>query len=385
MARDVPKQIARWARDHFLFTAEVDDRDPAFSWLRSWLGIQAASSSTWISAGVAADFESEDYGNRFGRGKAKPAFYMSPRGWTLFHYRGRRFVTWSKRNDAGPSRTETITVQSWRGNKQLIEAMLGEAYDLAAGRDGQRVEVWVPDREHWRLLARKRVRPISTLCLPPQASGILADAREFLSSHDWYVKMGIPHRRGYLFQGPPGNGKSSLAHALASELGVNINVANLSSFSSDDSLMSCLSRVAPGNILLLEDVDAAYSKREANDKSPSFPALLNSIDGICAQDGRIIIMTTNHVDKLDPALIRPGRADVHVLIGNSDIDQAMDMFLRFFPGENAPAAKFGGWVVDASWSMARIQEHLLVNRGSCRHACQPPSTAEMRDLVESLA
>jgi len=74
----------------------------------------------------------------------------------------------------------------------------------------------------------------------------------------------------------------------------------------------------------LEDIDALFVGREAvtknTQKQISFSGLLNALDGVRAQEGRIIFMTTNHPEKLDPALMRPGRADFHALINYASYD-----------------------------------------------------------------
>jgi chaperone BCS1 len=59
--------------------------------------------------------------------------------------------------------------------------------------------------------------------------------------------------------------------------------------------------------------------------------LLNALDGVAAQHGRIVVMTSNHPERLDPALVRPGRIDVKVELGHADDTQIATMFARFFP------------------------------------------------------
>jgi chaperone BCS1 len=81
----------------------------------------------------------------------------------------------------------------------------------------------------------------------------------------------------------------------------------------DDTLNRLLSDAPERSIILLEDVDAMFSERDQMRKSKlSFSGFLNALDGVRSQEGQILFMTTNHRERLDPALLRPGRADVHV-------------------------------------------------------------------------
>lgn len=86
-------------------------------------------------------------------------------------------------------------------------------------------------------------------------------------------------------------------------------------------------------MLLLEDVDAAFVGRESTKEVShrlSFSALLNSLDGIAAQEGRLLFLTTNHVDRLSQALIRPGRVDFRIKFTYATWQQMKDMFVAFF-------------------------------------------------------
>ena len=120
---------------------------------------------------------------------------------------------------------------------------------------------------------------------------------------------------------PSGCGKTSFVQVLASDLKLDICILNLAHKELTDNSLASHLRDAPENsLVLLEDVDAIFTNRSdpgsTNGKSEgvSFSGLLNALDGVAAQEGRIFFMTTNHIEKLDPALIRPGRCDVKVTV-----------------------------------------------------------------------
>ena len=134
----------------------------------------------------------------------------------------------------------------------------------------------------------------------------------------------MPYRRGYLLYGPPGTGKTSFILAIAGDLRMNLCVLSLQDENlTEESLTLSMETIPNHSLVLLEDVDAIFVKREATDKRKnnlSFSGLLNALDGVRTIDGRILFMTTNHKEKLDPALLRPGRADLHVELKNASSD-----------------------------------------------------------------
>jgi chaperone BCS1 len=204
---------------------------------------------------------------------------------------------------------------------------------------------------------------------------LLADAKSFISLEvrRWYADRGIPYRRGYLFHGPPGSGKSSLCHVLASVIEQPIYVLNLSASSMGDAeFLERMSEIPPRSIVLIEDVDAAFVQREATSEDGakkatiSFSALLNAIDGVGASEGRLLCITTNHIDRLDKALIRPGRVDKRFVFSNATKGQARDIFLRWYMPKNVNDAEverkavvFASSIPDNRVSVAALQGFLL--------------------------
>eukprot|EP00744_Colponema_vietnamica_P037728 GILI01069207.1.p1 GENE.GILI01069207.1~~GILI01069207.1.p1 ORF type:complete len:165 (-),score=18.35 GILI01069207.1:107-601(-) len=111
----------------------------------------------------------------------------------------------------------------------------------------------------------------------------------------------------------------------------------------------------------MEDIDRAFS----NDSRVTMSGLLNALDGVAAQEGRLVFMTTNHVERLDPALIRPGRADIKLEIGYLTTQQSYDVFVKFFPGSTqAHRMKFATTLPEGRVSVAQIQSHLFLHRHS---------------------
>ena len=158
---------------------------------------------------------------------------------------------------------------------------------------------------------------------------LFADLDRFLKSRNLYRQRGIPWRRGYLLYGPPGTGKSSLIQAIASHF--DRQLVSLSLTDMDDSaLLRAWSEITATSIVALEDIDSVFSGRKPLGEL-SFSALLNTLDGAGAVEGSITILTTNHREQLDPALIRPGRCDREFKLGYLSAETCAKMFSCFFP------------------------------------------------------
>ncbi|OWM74659.1 AAA-ATPase At3g50940-like [Punica granatum] len=157
---------------------------------------------------------------------------------------------------------------------------------------------------------------------------ILEDLERFVKRRDYYRRVGKAWKRGYLLYGPPGTGKSSLVAAMANYLNFDIYDLELTELRCNSDLRRLLVATANRSILVVEDIDCTieFHDRAAEARATNFPpgyapekqvtlsGLLNFIDGLWSScgDERIIVFTTNHKEKLDAALLRPGRMDVHV-------------------------------------------------------------------------
>jgi chaperone BCS1 len=195
---------------------------------------------------------------------------------------------------------------------------------------------------------------------------LITDVRQFLGSKDYYMRLGVPYRRGYLLHGPPGCGKSSLVTALAGELRLAICVLSLSHRGLDDESLNSLLNTSPlRSIILLEDIDRAFTA----DSRVTMSGLLNALDGVAAQEGRIVFMTTNHIDRLDAALIRAGRADVKMEVPLLTRTQVAALFLKFFPDATSGLLDgIVGIMGDRAVSAAQLQALLFKHRGSAEEA-----------------
>lgn len=236
---------------------------------------------------------------------------------------------------------ETVTLTTLYAHRDVFEDIFREAHELEMSAQegktimytcGARGMEWTPFGD------ARRKRPLSSVILDRGIKErIVEDVEDFMARQQWYVDRGVPYRRGYLLYGPPGSGKSSFIKALAGELDLDIAIINLSERGmTDDKLAHLLTKLPARTILLLEDADAAFMNRRQVDAdgyagaTVTFSGLLNALDGVAAGEERIAFLTTNHIDRLDEALIRPGRVDMTVRISEATRYQAAEIWDRFY-------------------------------------------------------
>ena len=177
----------------------------------------------------------------------------------------------------------------------------------------------------WRKQYDVPLRTMDSLVLSEgQLDGIVTDLKTFLDREEKYASLGIPYHRGYILHGPAGTGKTSIAKALAEHFDMDLYYIHLSGMDKDASLMSLISGITPRSLCLIEDIDRLKVAQEGDvsDDGLSMSGLLNALDGVGTPQGIVFLLTTNHIERIDPAVLRPGRIDLPLHIGYADTTQA---------------------------------------------------------------
>ena len=233
------------------------------------------------------------------------------------------------RNQVTHTRSIYLECRTHAAREAIMETLTQEARKLHKRRPVFRVsQKW----GNFKTVSDIPVRPLDTVILREgQRERIINELTKFLDQEKRYVEVGLPWHIGLLFHGAPGTGKTSIATAIAHSLGLDTYSVALSAVDDDNALMDLVSDVRPRSVLLLEDVDVAHAAKERSDDQSgvTMGGLLNALDGIGTPHGIITLMTTNHIETLDPALIRPGRVDILEEIGYVDTAQVVALCKQF--------------------------------------------------------
>ncbi|KAI1272396.1 BCS1 N terminal-domain-containing protein [Xylaria sp. FL0933] len=351
------------------------------------------SSRSWFLWRWDDEDDDDDYeygdGQSSDKKKKKALSYTPSFGSHYFWYRGRlllfrRTANREQNSFMLVSEREEISISCFGRNPWILKELLLEAREKYIEKDEHKTQIYrgttkaMSSEPSWQRCMSRASRPFSTVILnEDKKKELIDDVTDYLNptTQRWYANRGIPYRRGYLLYGPPGTGKSSLSLALAGFFKMRIYIVSLSSVNATEEVLGNLFAELPRRcVVLLEDIDSAglthtRETNEAANKPPpnddemepgqitrgngdtnnnantsfrlSLSGLLNILDGVASQEGRILIMTTNHLEKLDKALIRPGRVDMVVEFGLADEYMTTNIFRNIFAyleGDEGPEA-----------------------------------------------
>jgi len=253
-------------------------------------------------------------------------------------------------NSAADEVKEEISLWTIGRSHNIIQNLILEVTELY--KNDLNLCIYESDGRYWNNMLKVEKRSLDSVILKGNnKEKILNHITSFKDKKETYVKNGIPYKTGIALHGPPGTGKSSIIKAIASDLNRDLYIININEVS-DSGLKNLLSSVDPQSIIAIEDIDSVNSALNRNDDKPSknkgsiefnklsLTGLLNVLDGISSPSDIITIITTNHIDKLDPALLRPGRVDLSIELSEITDVEIKSYIARFFPKNDTSMYKF---------------------------------------------
>ena len=335
--RAVPMHAWAWFLDQATMSITVQRDDAAFIRVKEWFLDQQ-----FLKRIRRLDVDTTLQGRRIALVPApgRHWFWKNGKPFLVGFYRG------EETNGVRPKRNEYLHFRTIGRNQRILWTFVNEIVECHH-KNSTRSWLFVYD-DGWTRAYGYVARKLDSVILSAgEKERLLADVTAFKKSRQRYRTLGVPYHRGYLFYGPPGTGKTSLVSALAERFAMSIYAINLAHFN-DKTLVSAMNDVVENSVILFEDIDcmksgdARSSKQEAQSESNksvtkedrfgmTLSGLLNAIDGFGAPDNVLFIMTTNRIEALDPALLRPGRIDYRLYLGPATDEQKTELYRRFFP------------------------------------------------------
>jgi chaperone BCS1 len=366
--RSLPLRIWGWLVSQSTMTITVKDDDAAFVWVKEWFLEQQ-----FMRRIRQVDLDTTLRG-------AELALIPAP-GQHWFIHAGRHFWVAFYRSDDTKSRSqrriESLTFRTVGRDREFLKAFVTEIVACHHRKVCKASYLYVYD-DCWSYVQAYSPRLLKSVILKPgEKEHLLQDLERFRASRSRYRELGVPYHRGYLLYGPPGTGKTSLVSAIAAQCGMSIYVVNLTEFN-DRTLKTAMNDVPENSVILFEDIDCMRAGTRRADKETSgtnahsadslgktgagsgvtLSGLLNVLDGFHAPENVVFVMTTNAVEVLDPALLRPGRIDYKLFMGEAAESQKVELYRRFFPEATDAEARDFAQAYNAE-TMAEFQGHLL--------------------------
>ena len=345
--RSLPEHLWDFLVRQTTMTITVKDDDAAFQWVKEWFLEQR-----FLKRVRRVDLDTTLRG-------AEMALIPAP-GTHFFWHRRRpfwvRFVRSEDTKGRSQRRIESLTFQTLGREQLFLKQFVAEIVACHRRKEGEASSLYIYD-DYWACVQAYSPRLLDSVVLKPGEKELLVeDLEKFRAARQRYRRLGVPYHRGYLLYGPPGTGKTSLVSGLAAAFGMSIYAVNLTEMN-DRTLKAAINEVPENSVILFEDIDCMQAGHRRGERNVSqeqvavtnnaksaqdrfgvtLSGLLNVLDGFHAPENVIFVMTTNDVEALDPALLRPGRIDYKLFMGKAVTAQKMELYRRFFPA--APVAE----------------------------------------------
>lgn len=342
MLRRVPRLIFMRIRSKLIVKMTLDKStgnsmaDPAVKNFAAFL--------IWFDSLPSARFDRNRRSIFNGDGKVS---FVPGLGFHWFWYAGRYY--WFRYEELESQgieyQKERITIMTFGVSLKPLEKLV-DAFGVKPNNDY--LKVYSPGntgRDGWTIVGNIPVKNHPALIVNPNVQAEVFDrVAEFLETEEWYRTRGLAYKMTIMLMGPPGTGKTSIAREIAIRHNLRFHDVNLSSMDSVTFKRS-IATMKPG-VLLIDDFEenTALHRRVTDEPEPeetprsaaiargrvSLSTFLGVLDGAIPLDNVIIILNTNHPEKLDPAIYRPGRVDYNVVVREMEEPQVLAYIKRMY-------------------------------------------------------
>ncbi|CAN0903459.1 AAA-ATPase ASD, mitochondrial, partial [Linum grandiflorum] len=315
---------------------------------------------------------------------------------------------------ATASSSPRTTSGTWSGSGKRSGPETGsKLYTNSSGHNR-----WLSFKQNsWSHIPFEHPATFETMAMDPVLKKeIIEDLLTFTESRDFYSRIGKAWKRGYLLYGPPGTGKSTMIAAMANLLSYDVYDLELTAVRDNTELRKLLIDTTSKSIIVIEDIDCSLDltgqrktklqngsklgfdeiesliEKHRNGNSSSrvtLSGLLNFIDGLWSSSGgeRLIVFTTNHVEKLDPALIRRGRMDKHVELSYCSFEAFRVLAWNYLRLQDHPMfSEVDRLIKEINITPADVAENLMLKSPSDDSArCLSRLIAAMEEVKEDAA
>lgn len=326
--------LALWRRfvRSVKFTVYFDDNDRTYDLFTKWFNEHHPKKFKNIMVDIKQGSKNIERSKRFS------LKISQNEDWNWFWYKGNIiFASKTKQileNASSPTDRylNSYILHSFFSKRQMLSLLEELRLSAINAIDDDKNEIFYNSARYgWNSIDTNSLKTFENIFLEDKQD-LIKDLETFKRNTEHYNKLGISAKRGYLFYGPPGNGKTTLAVAMGNYLERDVYFINLASVSSDAVFMELVANMNKDSIIVFEDIDSFNKDRmgEKDKTGVSFSALLNILNGALEPNNCIIVMTTNHKEALDPALIRPGRIDKIVHLDNPTWGLAKQFVSTFY-------------------------------------------------------
>ena len=294
-------------------------------------------------------------------------------------------ISWTYQVGFGPSRSFLLRIRK-RDKRRILRPYLQYIHSVSDEIDQTRKErrlytnAAAGDGGRWRSVPFTHPATMDTIAMDSELKNkIKADLESFLKSKQYYHRLGRAWRRSYLLYGRSGTGKSSFVAAMAETLSYDVYDLDLSKVSGDADLKMLLLQTTPRSLILVEDFDRYVAGGGRNSSPVTLSGILNFMDGVVNSccDERVMVFTMTTKDNVDPAILRPGRIDVHIHFPLCDFNSFRNLassYLGVREHKLFPQVE-EIFLAGATLSPAEIGELMMANRNSPSRALKSVITA----------